>query len=566
MSKNKWIVTKQPEDEVQQIIEYTNLAEVAARVLYNRGITQLDDIKPFLKEKYFVPHDPFLIHDMDKGVARLKEAIEKKQRITIYGDYDVDGITSVSLMCIFLKEKGVTASFYIPERTGEGYGLNMSAVDTLCGSTDLLITVDCGITAVSEIEYAASKGMEIIVTDHHQCKDEVPKCCAVINPRYKESKYAYPDLAGVGVAFKLICAYEGYDKYYECLEKYSDIVAIGTIADIMPLTDENRIIVKKGLDKIVNGDTKIGISELINQALPSKNREITASTISYVIAPRINAAGRLGQCNTAVELFLTEDKEKAAQIASELCSKNDLRRETEGEIFNQALDIIKKQCDLQKEKVLILANEGWHQGVIGIVASRLAEIYSCPVFLISTDDNVGKGSGRSIYGFNLFKALESCKEYLLQYGGHELAAGITIENSKIDEFKKAINKYANENYKQDEYTSQLTADCELKNNDINIRLLNQLELMHPHGAGNEQPLFNVKNLSVSEIVSLSDGKHTRLTLEKNGTKFPSVYFGMNFDKIQCSYGDKIEIMCNLNINRYRGMEKIQMIIKDLKLQ
>lgn len=543
------------------------LSNIVARILNNRNIIKKEEIELFFNNSSSLLNDPFLLYNINEAVNRIKEAKNNNEKVAIYGDYDVDGVTSVSLLCLYLKDFGIDVSYYIPERIEEGYGINLSALDKIKASgVSLIITVDAGITAVEEIKYAYSIGLEVIITDHHECKEGIPSCVAVINPKHYLCNYPFKMLAGVGVAFKLICVLEGKGSCEKMLKKYCDIVAIGTVADVMPLVGENRYMVSQGLKKLNSENKLCGIKALLNIAGADETKKITAKTIGYLLAPRINAAGRIGCAMRAVELFITEDFEKADEIAILLCDENKQRQNTENDIIIEAIAKIEEEFDFYEDRVIVLANEGWHHGIIGIVASRLADKYNYPTILISKDGANGKGSGRSVKGFNLFLALEQCSDLLEKYGGHALAAGLSISFDKIDIFREKINIYAKENIDFENLKPYIEADCEITSNDLNIDAAKDLLCLEPFGMGNPEPVFLLNSLIIKEILSISNGKHIKLTLEKEGIQIFGLYFGMKFLEFDFIEGDIIDVMCNYDINCYRGHESLQLFVKDVRLK
>lgn len=564
MKNKKWLINKQSPEKVKEVALQYRISELVAKVLISRGIESYDAISNFLNLSTEHLHSPFLLEDMQKAVDRIKNAIANQEKITIYGDYDVDGITSVSLLYKYFSSLNVNVSYYIPERIEEGYGINKSALAKIKqDGTTLLITVDSGITAAAEIEYAKEIDLDVIITDHHECKEIIPSCVAIINPKLPNSEYPYKCLAGVGVAFKLVCALEGENSAKNVLDQFSDIVAIGTVADVMPILDENRMIVSEGLKKLNSGKTSNGIKALIC-ASGLDNRKLTAAVISFIIAPRINAAGRVDSAKRAVELFLEDDYQKAALIAEHLCTKNRDRQDEESLIFRSAEKQLLENFDFEKDRVIVLHSDGWHHGIIGIVSSRLADKYNYPCVLISTDEEIGKGSCRSIKGFNLFEALEDSKELLIKYGGHSLAAGLTISLGSIKEFREKINTYAREKISEEDLVTVTQADCEIDADDVTIENAKALHILEPYGVGNATPVFMLKGSKIMSIISLSEGKHTKLLIE-NKKQINAIYFGKSYHDFAFSKGDYVDILFNLDVNSFRGSESVQLIVKDVCL-
>ena len=557
--KKKWQYYEQQTELVKQIAKEHNISELLARILINRGIVEEEVIRIFLNPKRDDFHNPFLMLDMEKATKRIIKAIKNKEKTIIYGDYDVDGITSITVLKQFLEERGLDVDYYIPNRLEEGYGLNKEAVQEIAKKEyTLMITVDCGISGIEEIDFANSEGIETIVTDHHEQLDTLPNAYAIINPKRKDNTYPFRGLAGVGVVFKLIQALSlelGLDEK-EYL-KYLDIVCIGTISDIVPLINENRVIAKLGL-MLVKCTKNIGLRELIKE---TGYKNINSTMISFGIAPRINACGRMGRQEEALQLFLTKDVEKAKEITKHLEKYNVERQETEKSIFNQAMQKLEKE-DLENISSIVLAGENWHHGVIGIVASRITEKYFKPTILICIEGNEGKGSGRSIPGFDLHQALVDSSKFLKKYGGHEMAVGLSLEKDKINDFKKNFEKISeNKNVKQ--LIPVINIDCEIMKKDLNKETIEQIKLLEPFGEMNKQPLVVYKNLKIVSIRSLSEGKHLKLMLKDDNETINAI--GFNLGELANEYliGDKIDIVGILETNTYNGQEQIQINIRDI---
>ena len=557
--KKKWQYYEQQTELVKQIAKEHNISELLARILINRGIVEEEAIRIFLNPKRDDFHNPFLMLDMEKATKRIIKAIKNKEKTIIYGDYDVDGITSITVLKQFLEERGLDVDYYIPNRLEEGYGLNKEAVQEIAKKEyTLMITVDCGISGIEEIDLANSEGIETIVTDHHEQLDTLPNAYAIINPKRKDNTYPFRGLAGVGVVFKLIQALSlelGLDEK-EYL-KYLDIVCIGTISDIVPLINENRVIAKLGL-MLVKCTKNIGLRELIKE---TGYKNINSTMISFGIAPRINACGRMGRQEEALQLFLAKDVEKAKEITKHLEKYNVERQETEKSIFNQAMQKLEKE-DLENISSIVLAGENWHHGVIGIVASRITEKYFKPTILICIEGNEGKGSGRSIPGFDLHQALVDSSKFLKKYGGHEMAVGLSLEKDKINDFKKNFEKISeNKNVKQ--LIPVINIDCEIMKKDLNKETIEQIKLLEPFGEMNKQPLVVYKNLKIVSIRSLSEGKHLKLMLKDDNETINAI--GFNLGELANEYliGDKIDIVGILETNTYNGQEQIQINIRDI---
>lgn len=544
-----------------------NIPPVIASILLNRGINE-NDIPSFLSKSMKNVHNPLLFNDMKKAVNRILQAVENKEKITIYGDYDVDGITSTTLMLDFLTSIGADASFYIPDRRDEGYGINIKAVNRFIKQgIKLMISVDCGITALGEISFAKLLGMDVIVTDHHTCKERLPEdACAIINPKTPGSEYPFDGLAGVGVAFKLVLALAMALKMNttQCFMKYADIAAIGTIADVVPLTDENRIIVDRGI-KAMRSSMRPGVAALFKAAGAQLNT-LSADSIAFTLAPRLNAAGRLGAAATGVELLMASDTEEAAKIAEKLDCENTERRLTEQKIYDEALSLIAEDINFEKKKVIVLAKKGWHQGVIGIVASRICELFYKPCILISLDENgEGKGSGRSIPSFDLFDALSQCEDKLNEFGGHSAAAGLGIDEADIEEFSRRINKYADGRLSVSNMIPELGIDCRVSAKDVSVESAKLLETLEPFGMGNEKPIFSLSDSRIAAISRVGiDGRHLRLKLQNDGKYINCI--GFNFGDLcdTMHEGDSADVAFYMETNNYQGYENVQLNIKDIK--
>lgn len=580
--KKKWLVSDvrmAHPDEVKRLSDGLSVSAITASVLYNRKLFTVDEAMRFIRKETVLLHDPYIMKDMDKAVLRITEALRKKEKIVIYGDYDVDGVTSVSTLYLYLQSKGADVDYYIPNRNGEGYGINLAALDTLAkNGTKLMITVDTGITALSETDYANSLGIDIIVTDHHECHPTLPNAVAVVNPKRSDCNYPFKELAGVGVVFKLICAIEckfwkdagnsGHGYINSICKDYIDLVAIGTISDVMPLMDENRLIVSMGLH-IMDDTKRPGLAVLLDMVGSKddrikKKKKLTSSYIGFVVAPKINAAGRLSSASIAVELFLTKDTAHAKSIVEKLIEINTERQATESAILEEAYKKISEEHDFDNDTVIVLDGDNWHQGVIGIVASRITEYYNLPAILVSFEDGIGKGSGRSIRGINLVDALRDSEDLLIKFGGHALAAGLSIERAKLDDFKKRINKYAKEHVSAEGTEVNLDIDCEVFPSEFNISLAEELLCLEPYGISNPVPVFVMRGVKVVDICGIGQNKHTRLTLSSpEGIKMTALCFGTAPESIESISGELIDVVFNVNINEFQNQKTVQMIVKDM---
>ena len=557
--KKKWEYYEQDKELVEKISTKYNISELLAKILINRNIIEDKQIEIFLNPTRNDFYDPFLMNDMHKAVNRIIKAIKNKEKTIIYGDYDVDGITSITVLKKFLNERGLEVDYYIPNRLEEGYGLNCKAIEEIAKNEyKLMITVDCGISGIEEIKIANNYGIETIVTDHHEQLEELPNAYAIINPKRKDNTYPFRGLAGVGVVFKLIQALsiklELDEKEYL---KFLDIVCIGTISDIVPLIDENRVISKLGL-KLVKVTKNIGLKELIKE---TGYKNIDSSMVSFGIAPRINACGRMGEQEEALRLFLTNSKEEANEITKRLNTYNIQRQEKEKIIFDQAIKELEKE-NLDKLNSIVLSGENWHHGVIGIVASKITEKFFKPTILIGIENGEGKGSGRSIPGFDLHEALVESSDYLKKYGGHEMAVGLSLDKDKIQKFKKHFEKIVEaKDVKQLQPVINIETDITKK--DLNKEMIEQIKLLEPFGEKNKQPIVAYKNLKITSIRALSDGKHLKLMLKDGNDSINAI--GFNLGELTNEYliGDKIDIAGTLELNIFNGQESIQINLKDI---
>ncbi|MBO5023652.1 MAG: single-stranded-DNA-specific exonuclease RecJ [Clostridia bacterium] len=583
----KWVIKTQDESLVKELSSKLNITEITARLLINRGYCDVDSAAAFLSKADSFLYDPFLMKDMDKAVERISKAINKHEKITIYGDYDVDGITSVSIMYMYLDNQGANIEYFIPLRDTDGYGLNNTAIKNIADNgTKLIITVDTGITAIEETEYIKSLGMDIVITDHHHCRPELPGAYAVVNPQREDCTYPFKELAGVGVAFKLLCALELYTRneglydisiIKDMCKRYIELVTIGTIADVMPLVDENRIIVYMGLSLLEN-TKNLGIKSLFESAgvfsSARDKRKITSSVIGYTIAPRINATGRISSADRAVKLFLSSSKEEAEYLSEEFCQINKERQDTETAIFLEAVRQIEENKMNERDVILVLSSDTWHHGVIGIVCSRITEKYNLPSVLISFDackdasvneDNIGKGSARSIKGLNMAELFAANAELLEKYGGHELAAGLSLKRGNIDAFRKNINKCAREILGDKKPEVTLDIEAKLALSDVTITNIDDTMLLEPFGAANPQPLFAVENVKIADMVLLSGGKHTKMILSSDDGNVSALFFGANLENIGVNVGDVVNVAASMNLNEFRGERTPQLICRDIDL-
>lgn len=556
----EWKIYEVDEKKVEEISNKYNLNKLISTILANRNITTEEEIRLFLSPTRKDFHNPFLITDMEKSVNRIIKAIENKEKVTIYGDYDVDGITSITVLKSFLNDRGLETFQYIPNRLNEGYGLNNNAIEKIKHQgCDLMITVDCGISAINEIDYANSIGIETIITDHHEPGNEIPKAFAVIDNKRKDSKYPFRELAGVGVVFKLIQAI-GIKlglKEEEYL-KYLDIVCVGTISDIVPLVDENRVIAKLGL-MLIRQTRNIGLKSIIDTSGYTK---IDSNSISFGIAPRINACGRMGKAKDALELFLSKNYNEVSELAKKLNDYNKLRQDTEKEIYENAIKQI-EQNKLDKNNSIIVGGHNWHHGVIGIVSSKITEMYFKPSILLSfEEDGIGTGSGRSIPGFDLHEALTKCLDSVEKFGGHSMAVGLTVKKENFEKFQKEFEQIATSSNVSD-IVPVINIDAKIDFSAINKDMVESLKQLEPFGEGNKMPVFVFKNLKIDSIRALSEGKHLKLTLKEGNTVVNAIGFNIGSLADEYRIGDRIDVVGVLEINNFNGVESLQINIKDI---
>ena len=559
-----WVIVKygiwkvnEPDPSAVNTLVRSGYAPLAAMVLAARGICSnaqahkyLDCDTPLL--------DPFLMTDMDKAAGRVGLAMARGEKIAVFGDYDVDGITSTCLLTDFLRRHGANVVSYIPGRLEEGYGLNPIAIAQLSQEgVQLIITVDCGITAVAEAELCRELGIDLVITDHHECKDALPYAAAVVDPHRPDGGYPHKNLSGVGVAFKLASALCGDQE--EVLRDYADMVCLGTVADVMPLQGENRVFVARGLQSLAR-TKRPGIAALMAESgCDAKN--VSASSIGFMLAPRINAAGRMGKIELAVELFLTDDPGRAAEVAKQLCDLNRQRQSVESEIYDQAVAMLPAG---QPPEAIVLADETWHQGVVGIVASRIAEEYACPAFLICLDGEHGKASSRSHGGFNLFASLTALSSLLESYGGHELAAGFTINRANIPEFRRQICQLAAGFYSDDTPRTSLEIDCAIPAELLTISNIESLSVLEPCGNCCPKPVLMMKNLTIERITMVGGGRHMRLRLRSGRFGLNAIYFSANPAAVSIQTGDVVDIAFTPQVNEFRGERSVQMNVQDIR--
>ena len=569
MVQNRWII-KEIKDEfsVQVLADSLNISEILARLLVLRNISNFNDARQFFRPSLDFLHDPFLMDQMEQATTRVIEALTENQKICIYGDYDVDGTCSTALLYMFLKELGANVEFYIPKRLEEGYGLSASAIDIVRSKeTDLMITVDCGITAIEETKYANSLGMDVIICDHHQPKEELPDAVAVLDPLKPSCHYPFKYLSGAGVAFKLaqgVCERIGKR---DLPLKYLDLVALAGAADIVPLTDENRVLVNEGLNQI-NSNPRSAIKALIEKSGLHPG-QLNSGQVVFTIAPRINAVGRLGDAERAVNLLITNSDKEASELAEILELENYERRKIDVDTFDEACKQVEDKIDLENELAIVLHNHNWHPGVIGIVASRLVEKYYRPTVLLATIDGVAKGSARSISNFNIYDALQKCEEHLIHFGGHQAAAGLAMEIDKLDEFRKKFNTIVKESVTEENLSPELTIDSKLKFSDITPKFLRILDQFSPFGPGNLRPVFLAENVEVSNTPRVVGNNHLLLCVKQKESKkiFDCIGFNMgeHYKSIVRNNTD-IDIVFSIDKTVRDGRTFPQFKLKDIKFK
>lgn len=559
MSRKKWIVRSGNKEDATMFAEKLGVSPYAALIASTRGINTIDGAREFfgLNERKSV--DPMDFPDMYAAVKRIQKALDEFERIAVYGDYDADGVTSTALLYSYLEMQGADVVYYVPNRHTEGYGLSYEAIDKLSMmGVKLIITVDNGISAVDEAKYIRELEMELIVTDHHLPSEALPQAVAVVDPHRTDCNLKFKDYAGVGVAYKLICALEGEEN--GITDSFVDLVTVGTVADVMPLIKENRELVRRGVNMLADSD-RIGIQALI-EAAGLGSRKMTSTSVAFGICPRINAAGRMGSADRAIRLLLSDDYDEAMLLAQEINDENVTRQQTEQDILIQAVEQISENPEWQYQNVLVVAGEGWHDGVVGIVASRLVEKYGKPTLVITIDGDDAKGSGRSIEGFNLYDAISHCSGCLTHFGGHTLAAGIGLKATDIDAFRTVINDYSD--------TIEMpfpvqNIDFKLNPACVNTEMLETVEQLEPFGAGNPQPIFGLYNMTVTDIQPIGNGKHLRVVLERNGVSLQTVKFRTVQAEFPFVRGDVVDAAVGLEPNEYLGQIRVSILLKNIKL-
>jgi len=550
---------------VASFADQLNVAPVLAKVLLNRGIQDIDSARIFFKPDLSHLHDPFLMQDMQAAVQRIEAAFQRRQKILVYGDYDVDGTTAIAMLLLFFKRIGHTVDFHVPDRLVEGYGLSEPGIrEAASNGVDLIITVDCGITSVEEVALANALGIDVIICDHHQPGAELPAATAILNPKRPECTYPFDELAGVGVAFKLA---QGLQQQLnvpeESLFELLDLVAMGSAADIVPLVDENRVFVKYGLERL-NGECNIGLQAL-KEITKLTNTQITTGQVVFVLAPRINAVGRMGDAGRAVRLLLADNKQQADNIAAILESENRIRREIDEHTLSEAIAQIEEMDEPQKQNVFVLNSDTWHPGVIGIVASRIVDRYFRPTVMIATENGRGKGSARSIPGFDIYEALKSCEDLMCSFGGHKYAAGLTIEDRHIAQLRERLDRVAAEKFTGDMLIPKLWIDAELRLNEIDGLLIKLLKRMAPFGPQNMRPIFMTRGLQVVGTPAIVGGNHLKFKVRQDGVVFDAIGFNMGDLNYRISPGaNDLEMVYAIDENEWNGRTTTQLKVKDLR--
>ncbi len=563
MKYEQWNLRPAGSQDARRALERAGIPPLCAAVLCARGLDSPEKAAAFLDASPSLLHDPFLMRDMDRAARRVSRALEAGELIAVYGDYDVDGITATALLTEFLSRRGGRVISYIPDRIEEGYGLNRQALRRLKErGASLIVTVDNGITAEAEVAYAGELGLDVVITDHHHCKSGLPAAVAVVDPRRPDCDYPFPELAGVGVALKLALALTAEEDRPAVLDRFGDLAAIGTVADVMPLTGENRAIVTLGLEAL-SRTRRPGLLALLREACPNQTVP-TAANVSYGLAPRINAAGRMERAEVALELLLTRDPARGQALAEALCELNRERQVLEQHIFKTCTEKLSRHPELASPAI-IMAGEGWHQGVVGIVASRLTEIYACPAFMISLEHGRGKASCRSYGGFHLFEALCRCAPLLEEFGGHAQAAGFTILEENIPAFTRQMTALVTEYTHGRPMAASQDVDVELE--DCSLLTLEQaqaLDMLEPFGAGNPCPVFCLRGAEAVSCAGVGGGKHLKLRVRRDGHIFDAIFFSASAERAGVSAGDAVDLLFTPQLNEYRGRRDLQLLLRDLR--
>ena len=561
MILRKWEVRPLDKERAAAFAQTYGVPFFLAMLMNIRGLDDAAHLREFLGEGEPLS-DPFLLKDMDKAAARITRAVDNMEKIAVYGDYDADGVTSTAMLYSYLETRGADVIFYIPQREGEGYGMNIGAVEYLKEQgVSLIVTVDNGISSVQEVARANEIGIDVVVTDHHRPQEILPDAVAVVDAYRPDDTSPYKHFSGVGIAFKLLMALEdGAGDVEDLLEAYSDLAAIGTIGDIVPLTGENRTLIRAGLERLSQSD-RLGVQALLENA-GIAGKALTSTNVAFTLVPRINATGRMGAPERAVRLLISGYEEEAEVLSEEICADNEERRRVEAEIAEAAFADIEAK-GYMKDRVVVVDGENWHHGVIGIVASRVTERCGKPCMIISRGETEAKGSGRSIEGFSLFEAICACGDLLIKFGGHPMAAGITLKPENIEAFRKRINQYAAEHFPQMP-TQTVTLDCKLNPAALSVSMAQSLTQLEPFGNGNPQPVFGLFNMELSNVTPVGGGGHLRLTLEKNGAVITAMRFNTKPEELPYHIGDKIDLAVQLEAREFRGQPSLTVIVRDMK--
>lgn len=561
MILRKWEVRPLDKERAAAFAQTYGVPFFLAMLMNIRGLDDAAHLREFLGEGEPLS-DPFLLKDMDKAAARITRAVDNMEKIAVYGDYDADGVTSTAMLYSYLETRGADVIFYIPQREGEGYGMNIGAVEYLKEQgVSLIVTVDNGISSVQEVARANELGIDVVVTDHHRPQELLPDAVAVVDAYRPDDTSPYKHFSGVGIAFKLLMALEdGAGDVEDLLEAYSDLAAIGTIGDIVPLTGENRTLIRAGLERLSQSD-RLGVQALLENA-GIAGKALTSTNVAFTLVPRINATGRMGAPERAVRLLISGYEEEAEVLSEEICADNEERRRVEAEIAEAAFADIEAK-GYMKDRVVVVDGENWHHGVIGIVASRVTERCGKPCMIISRGETEAKGSGRSIEGFSLFEAICACGDLLIKFGGHPMAAGITLKPENIEAFRKRINQYAAEHFPQMP-TQTVTLDCKLNPAALSVSMAQSLTQLEPFGNGNPQPVFGLFNMELSNVTPVGGGGHLRLTLEKNGAVITAMRFNTKPEELPYHIGDKIDLAVQLEAREFRGQPSLTVIVRDMK--
>ena len=559
MAVKQWIVADCDKDLAAHFAQKYSLNPFAALLAVSRGLRTDEEIAAFFHPDSVPLSDPFLLRDMDKAVARVNEAIDRFERIAVFGDYDADGVTATALLCAYLAMREADFFYMLPDRL-EGYGLNKAVIDRLHEQgAKLIITVDNGINAVEETAYAKSLGMELVITDHHHVGDVLPDAAAVVNPHRADCGAPFRELAGVGVAFKLVCALEGGDEDEALLDEFADLVAIGTVADVVPLTGENRTLVRRGIRAILE-NPRPGILAM-RESAGNLDKPFNSTTVAFTLSPRLNAVGRMGSAMRALDILLCEDDERAAELSKIMEQTNAERQKTEMDIFEKAQAQLQEHPERLADPVLVCSGESWHPGVIGIVASRMVEKFGKPCVILSRCGDVARGSGRSIEGFSLYNALKACENVLEQYGGHTLAAGLSVKPENIDLFRKTINEYART---QEMPFPIQHIDMRLNPRVISTEILDALASLEPFGANNPRPVFGLYSMRLDSVTPLAGGKHIRLNLSKKDARISAVRFGVSPEAFPFPAGSVLDLAVSLDANFYMGETRVNILVKNVR--